>query len=426
MTKQQPSFTQNINYLARNIHLLERGRELLTPSAVHALESLIKMPLEDIAADVKKGVTDKGKRKLDIQPSLNSKRDESWVLYDGITIYGADDKISHRIAFTPVFRAQDIAHQLHAAIQNYNTQVNSAEFEIKHLDIDLVTPDQPDMGYHWLLRLTDADTEYTTLGAVVLHVTSDSLMYAKEKDVHYSWFKSTSAILQMASTEALVMRALAITLRVAEEVRADAIVAEQAASAANQSAVEAHSSADLADYYSQSASAAAQASEASRQASAAEALESHASAAQALASADRSEASAVRAAESAISTEAAQELITELIDTMGAQVIQAVAASTRADSNATTALDKATIAEDTANAIGGTADLALITAADALALIEEVTGKDPMGPITWHIQETLRNTIIPDNMNAASYGPVLVIGDTFATTVGENSAWTIL
>lgn len=236
MTKQQPSFTQNINYLARNIHLLERGRELLTPSAVRALETAIKLPLDDIVLDVKKGVTEYGRRKIDVQPNLNSKRDSSWVTYSGITIFGTSRDEGYRINFAPIFRPQDIAHQINLAIENFNTQVNDPERVINNLESQLVILDKPDDGHQWLLRYTDTTTTdtstgYTSLSRITLHVTPETVQYAHEPNVEYFWYKTTSSILTLANSLDIIISAV---IRAAESAQFAEIKAKQAEDHAKQ------------------------------------------------------------------------------------------------------------------------------------------------------------------------------------------------
>ncbi len=60
----------------------------------------------------------------------------------------------------------------------------------------------------------------------------------------------------------------------------------------------------------------------------------------------------------------------------------------------------------------------------------QLTGNVPLeasafSPISWHVQTLLNSVVIPDYVNAWSYGPTLTIAPGQTITIGFGSAWTI-
>lgn len=49
----------------------------------------------------------------------------------------------------------------------------------------------------------------------------------------------------------------------------------------------------------------------------------------------------------------------------------------------------------------------------------------PFSPVSWHPQVIASSLVIPDNMNAWSFGPQLTIADGQSVTIGTGSFWTI-
>lgn len=60
----------------------------------------------------------------------------------------------------------------------------------------------------------------------------------------------------------------------------------------------------------------------------------------------------------------------------------------------------------------------------------QLTGKVPLeasafSPISWHDQSIDNSVVIPENKNAWSFGPAMIISPGASVTVSEGSAWTI-
>lgn len=69
------------------------------------------------------------------------------------------------------------------------------------------------------------------------------------------------------------------------------------------------------------------------------------------------------------------------------------------------------------------------TSADA-NLQSQLTGNAPLeasafSPISWHSQTINNSVVIPDNVNAWSFGPGMTIAPGQSVTVGQGSTWTI-
>lgn len=67
--------------------------------------------------------------------------------------------------------------------------------------------------------------------------------------------------------------------------------------------------------------------------------------------------------------------------------------------------------------------------ADA-SLQAQITGMtppmaSPFSPVSWHPQVIANSIVIPDNMNAWSFGPTMTIAEGQSVTIGEGSFWTI-
>lgn len=417
-----PSFIQNVNYLAQNTHLLQLSGGLLTPETVKALKVATGLPFSEIIKDISKGVTPEGRRKIDIGFAEVQDQGSDYAHYTSITITGSLDNFSytHEVGSVGVHELYDVQEAIKDAIDAYNVAA-SAEglYPIENYVVEVHYPENPCKRPVIRIRDDDPEADHAFLSSITLHTESDI-------DLTTNWNDTTSALLSLGANQSQIYSVMAATEGFASDAGISAQAAIASASAANTSAEDSLNSADHAEVSNQSALAAATTAETSMLESASQAEAAAASATAAETSASASEASAVRAEAAATSTEASEDHIVETIDTVRSEVALARADASEANINAASALQKADNAEFTANGIAGAANQALVFASDALALIEEITDDTPLGPISWHEQETLRNTAIPANMNAASYGPVLVIGDTFATTIGENSVWSIL
>lgn len=426
MSRDHLGFIQNINYLARNVHLIEQGKELLTPEAVQALTTAVDLPFEVINEDIKKGLTKDGKRKIDISTLDNTNSVLSAVHYDRVEVVGPAAFGSHTVTVSPAWKAADILLAVRTAIAEFDSAYVLAGYEsIGAVETDLVISEDGT----WVVRVAAAAEESNglrPLKEIILYVSEDTLPNAPEAFVVYDWYKTSSSILLLGQSLNEIGNAL--------------LAAEKAARDSESSAISSANSADASELSAVSSEDSAIASELSRLA--AELAQSYAEqeAAAALASADASAVSAGEAATSAAESEvsnqsalaaagraqANDDRITGIIDDVLDDVAQANVNASEANDNAAIAVMAANGAVLTANGIADTANLALVRASDALALIEEVTDDTPLGPVSWHEQVTLRNTVIPDMMNGASYGPSLTIGSGLNLTIGNNSNWTII
>ena len=232
---QPMSFIQNTNYLARNIHLLERGEELLTPVAVRALSQALDAPLDEIVEDIKKGVSDRGKRKLDISTAGNYTRDSSSVEYSAISITGSDPAFVVRHEFVPSHKPRDILNAVREAIEAYNVVAEAQEITlITDYDTKLILSTCEEGGHGWLVRITDAAGDdsllsWTLLTNVELHVAEGSLTNAVEPSTDHFWHKTSSSFLLSTSAVELLSQAVRRTTQQAHEALMSAQASAQSA-----------------------------------------------------------------------------------------------------------------------------------------------------------------------------------------------------
>lgn len=216
------SFIANVNALARELKLLERIDDTLKGNVLAILREVANENFQPLYDDIAKGVTVEGKRKLDIETGLNTRREMRHVTYNAITIQGRNGELQHKYTMKrPTYKIHEIYHEIEKAIEYFNSKVkahndaqtaagkNSFQSEIRHLDFDLT--DDGKSQFPYLVSITDAKNDIdarTVLSKVILHVDERTLCDAREESPEFYWYKTTSAILSLHDALEIIMHAV--------------------------------------------------------------------------------------------------------------------------------------------------------------------------------------------------------------------------
>lgn len=195
-------FVSNVNHIAKHIDFLRVMAVNLDLTNSNALIDLINTDFINVLADIKKGATDDGYRKMDIDLEINMKEPTDIVYYDKATVHTTDGK-QHVIKFTKeVYSLIDVNFQLMTGI---------AALQDKALVVNTVCEIVPKIGsvFAGIGRIKDSLETFgvfSNVRALDLHVAARSLNESRGDGVfHYKWYTTTSSILTLHTSLDSVM-----------------------------------------------------------------------------------------------------------------------------------------------------------------------------------------------------------------------------
>ena len=176
-------FVEQLNTVARNIQLIVESNEKLTPSVIDGITRYLSGMLDEVAADVGKGVTSIGLRKIDINLHRNLKSlVANKVYYTEIAITRAD-RTQVKIKFPKTNRTEDVYA---AVISHMATKPLDLVNTVVSLEYDGTQP---------MLRFTDADARtLSNVREVALSVVEGNSL-AKADTYKVIWYDTTSSLL---------------------------------------------------------------------------------------------------------------------------------------------------------------------------------------------------------------------------------------
>lgn len=203
------SLISNINSIAKNMALLQRVDDYLVPESIKAMRDVVNANLYAIVEDIKKGVTERGARKLDIHLQPNSMRAIDYVLYDQMDLTFTDGSKAN-IMFEPTYDIGVIHQHLLVYIEkNPNKIVNT---------ITTINTDSTYYTYPHQLRIIDTGIlEFSNIEFVNLRVAKGE-EYAHDKYPEYNWFKTTSSLLLLGQSLDFIIKSVEEITRMYEEI----------------------------------------------------------------------------------------------------------------------------------------------------------------------------------------------------------------
>lgn len=399
------SFVRNINRVAESLELITRIGSELSPEVFAILKKASAFELKYLIDDLRKGATDVGARKLDIDIRLNSKREVRHVLYDSVYVLAFDPVtekvISKQSVFAaPTYDVETIYTEILTAVDQAKPDFFDELTQRQYLDgisIELIegnrTTDQ-------IIQVTDTGTSTTsTLIGFCLTVTADTPEHLyEEQNSTYVWANTSSGV--------------ATSIMNIQNLNSLMLMAERFAEKARIKAAESHNSAVA------------------------------------------SEASYQNAKNKSDNADSVLHLILQMQAQMGYEVLgdyregivieRGNQAFTRGELSysldptqefpyTTTGIweeESWRFAQnEIVTAYQFLREIANRQAADA-NLQGQISDGEPLeasafSPISWHSQEVASSVTIPENKNAWSFGPVMTIADGQSITIGDNSFWTI-
>lgn len=198
-------FTAAVNSVARNIKLLRRVAPMLTAHNLLVLKVANETDYAPMMLDLRKGISSKGQRKLDIELGLNTRLAIDYVEYDGLTVLLSDGK-ELKAKFDPTSDAGNIRHELEKLVAD--PEVEDA-VGIKNTYIESVTTEKPLSHYPYIIRVTDESIKKpSNVVEITLHVTEDTHCDSVEHNPIYTWFKTTSSILLLGQSMDIIINAM--------------------------------------------------------------------------------------------------------------------------------------------------------------------------------------------------------------------------
>lgn len=236
-------FTAAVNSVARNIKLLRRVAPMLTAHNLLVLKVANETDYAPMMFDLRKGISSKGQRKLDIELGLNTRLAIDYVEYDGLTVLLSDGK-ELKAKFDPTSDAGNIRHELEKLVADPEDE---DAVGIKNTYIESITTEKPLSHYPYIIRITDESIKKpSNVVEITLHVTKDTHCDSVEHNPIYTWFKTTSSILLLGQSMDIIINAMEEMNRILKLViKLEQQAKEHADNAAN-SAKEAEKSADSA------------------------------------------------------------------------------------------------------------------------------------------------------------------------------------
>lgn len=193
------SLLSNVNAIAEQLALLQRVDKYLTPDNIKVMKNVVNANLHLIVEDIRKGVTERGARKLDIHLQGNSTRAIDYVLYDAMVLTLTDGSKT-TVTFEPTY---DIS-KIHLAFMEY-IKANPDTFIHTLAE---VSTDTEYYTYPHLLRIIDTDIlEFSNIEYVNMRVSSGQA-YAVDVFPDFNWFKTTSSLLLLSQSLDFIIKAV--------------------------------------------------------------------------------------------------------------------------------------------------------------------------------------------------------------------------